>query len=51
MTDVGDSVERVEALLEELDTFQKSSHVCIYFITQLFEKNVVTCKTNNWLYF
>lgn len=29
MTDVGDSVERVEALLEELDTFQKSSQVYI----------------------
>ncbi|CAI6350677.1 unnamed protein product [Macrosiphum euphorbiae] len=26
MTDVGDSVERVEVLLEELATFQKSSH-------------------------
>lgn len=30
MTDVGDSVERVEVLLEELDTFQKSSQVYIY---------------------
>lgn len=37
MTDVGDSVERVEILLEELDTFQKSSQVCIcyYFIISL----------------
>jgi len=30
MTDVGDSVERVEILLEELTAFQKSSHVCIF---------------------
>lgn len=29
MTDVGDSVERVEILLEELALFQKSSQVCI----------------------
>lgn len=37
MTDVGDSVDRVESLLEELDAFQKSSHVCIhyYFLSQI----------------
>lgn len=32
MTDVGDSVEQVETLLEELIEFQKSSHVCIYYV-------------------
>lgn len=31
MTDVGDSVERVEVLLEELTVFQKSSQVCINY--------------------
>lgn len=31
MTDVGDSVDRVESLLEELVAFQKSSHVCICY--------------------
>lgn len=37
MTDVGDSVERVESLLEELDTFQKSSqvYICYYIIIPL----------------
>jgi len=42
MTDVGDSVERVEVLLEELATFQKSSHVCIlYFILSVFLMNIL----------
>jgi len=31
MTDVGDSVERVEVLIEELVAFQTSSRVCILF--------------------
>lgn len=28
MTEVGDSVDRVESLLEEFTAFQKSSYVC-----------------------
>jgi hypothetical protein len=31
MTDVGDSVDRVESLLEEFTAFQKSSYVCICY--------------------
>lgn len=41
MTDVGDSVERVETLLEELSDFQKSSQVCICYNTLLFKKKSV----------
>lgn len=39
MTDVGDSVERVEILLEEFADFQKSSHVynIFYLVSSHFK--------------
>lgn len=46
MTDVGDSVERVEVLLEELTAFQISCDVCIYYYT-LFVQNTIS----PWLHY
>lgn len=40
MTDVGDSVERVEVLLEELIEFQITCNVCIYYYP-LFVQSII----------
>jgi len=49
MTDVGDSVEQVEALLEELTVFQKSSRVCILNLFYFPRYNYFMCTLNSLL--